>query len=311
MRIKPKFLSAARVLGVAALALVVQAWLAPSAAQAARFQPVAGVTTFEAEFTVDGRARRVLYVRPIANPSGLAPAIVVLHYAGGDSEEMANLIEIGQLVRDTGVWAILPNSRGRNWSFDPVRDRNGPDDVGLITKVIDNAVSAYPIDARRVYLTGFSSGGFMTQRYVCEHPERIAAAAYVSSTLLDSLRRVCTPSLPMPIIGMHGTRDPKVAYKKKVGLSSAPETALFFANLNRCLTPPVRSNLPNIANDRTTVQLDAYNSCASASPVRFYTITDGGHTWPGNDYQLGFAGRTTQDIDATRVIWDFVRNYAR
>lgn len=311
MRIKPKFPSALRTLVIAALALCAQALFLSTGAMAARFQPVAGVTTFEANFAIDGRLRRVLYVRPVANPSGLAPAIVVLHYAGGDSEEMANLIKVGQLVRDTGVWAILPNSRGRNWSFDPVRDRRGPDDVGLITKVIDNAVGAYPIDPRRVYLTGFSSGGFMTQRYVCEHPERIAAAAYVSSTLLDSLRKVCMPSLPTPIIGMHGTRDTKVAYRKKTGLSSAPDTALFFAGLNRCLTPPIRSNLPNPVNDGTTVQLDRYDSCASEKPVHFYTIDGGGHTWPGNDSQLGFTGRTSKDIDATRVIWSFVSGYTR
>lgn len=311
MRLKSMFLPALRTLAIAALALFAQSVLLPADVQAGRFQPVSGVTTFEGEFTISGQRRRVLYVRPVASPVGLAPAIVVLHYAGGDPEEMANLIEIGQLVRDTGVWAVLPESRGRNWAFDPVADRNGPDDVGLITRVIDNLVAAYPIDARRVYMTGFSSGGFMTQRYVCERSERIAAAAYVSSTLLDSLRKVCKPSLPTPIVGMHGNRDPKVSYTKKSGLSSAPDTALFFANLNRCLTPPLRSKLPNIANDSTTVLLDSYDRCAAPQPVRFYTIDGGGHTWPGNHYQLGFAGRTTQDIDATRVIWEFVRNYAR
>ncbi|WP_293393756.1 PHB depolymerase family esterase, partial [Nevskia sp.] len=202
-------LPALRTLAIALLALFAQSVFLPADVQAGRFQPVSGVTTFEGEFTISGQRRRVLYVRPVANPAGLAPAIVVLHYAGGDSEEMANLIEIGQLVRDTGVWAILPNSRGRNWAFDPVADRNGPDDVGLITRVIDNLVAAYPIDARRIYLTGFSSGGFMTQRYVCERSERVAAAAYVSSTLLDSLRKVCKPSLPTPMLGMHGNRDPK------------------------------------------------------------------------------------------------------
>ena len=237
--------------------------------------------------------------------------MLVLHYAGGNPEEMANLTAIGELVRDTGIWAILPDALGRTWSFDPVRDRNKADDVGLITAVIDGSVAAYPIDARRVWMSGFSAGGFMTMRYICERPNRIAAAAYVSSTLLNTLRDNCAPSLPTPVIAMHGTGDTRVDYKKRIGLSSAPDSALFFANLNRCLTPPVHSLLPDIADDRTTVELDRYDSCASNDPVRFYTINRGGHTWPGNDYQLGLTGRTTQDIDATRVIYDFVRNYTR
>lgn len=295
------------------LLLLAQLFVALPAA-AGRFLPVDGVTSFESYYlTPDGRARRVLYVRPVANPASgtLAPMIVVLHFAGGDSEEMANLIEIGQLVRSTGIWAVLPNSVGRSWSFDPVRDADGPDDVGLITQVIDYAVSQYPIDARRIYMTGFSAGGFMTQRYVCEHSERIAAAAYVSATLLNTLRDVCQPRLPTPMIGMHGTADTRVSYESRVGLASAPDTALFFANINRCLTPPASSSLANIANDGTTVRLDSYASCATAKPVRFYTVEGGGHTWPGNEYQFLLLGRTTQDIEATQVIWDFVRNYSR
>ncbi len=310
MRIHAKSVSALRLFGIVVLMLLAQTW-SPPAAAASRFIAVPGVTTFETSFVADGRARRVLYVRPVATPVGLAPAIVVLHYAGGDPEQMANLVEIGQLVRDTGVWAILPDAQGRSWAYDTVKDRNGPDDVGLITRIIDDASSSYPIDARRIYMMGFSSGGFMTQRYVCERPERIAAAAYVAATLLDSLRKVCNTSQPTPVLGIHGTRDSKVSYTAARGAASAPATALFFAGINRCLTAPVRSKLPDIANDGTTVQLDSYDSCASQLPVRFYTVNEGGHTWPGNHYQIGLIGRTSQDINATRVIWDFVRDYTR
>lgn len=283
----------------------------PAQAQLSRLIPVDGVTSFETQVQFDGRQNRVLYIRPVANPVGRVPAMVVLHYAGGDPEEMANLIAISQLVRDTGIWAVIPDALGRTWSFDPVRDRGKADDVGLITTIIDGTVAAYPIDSRRVWMFGFSAGGFMTMRYVCERPNRIAAAAYVSSTLLNTLRDNCAPSLPTPVLAMNGTADTRVNYNQRIGLSSAPDSALFFANLNRCLTPPVHTLLPDVANDRTTVELDSYNSCASNDPVRFYTINRGGHTWPGNDYQIGLIGRTTQDIDGTRVIYDFVRNFSR
>lgn len=300
---------------LAGVVLALFAWLlvAPAAHAQGGLTQVPGVSSFEQRFPMaSGRSRRVLYLRPVAEATGLAPVMVVLHYGGGSPEAMANLTRIGELVRDTGVWAILPESGGRAWNHDPRRDRDRKDDdVELITRVIDNAVGSLPVDVRRVYMTGFSSGGFMAQRYACERPERIAALAYVSATLLDSLAARCRLNAALPTLGMHGTADSRVSYDDRVGLASAPDTARFYARRNGCLGAPRRTRLPDIANDGTTVELDSWDSCSSAQPVRFYTINRGGHTWPGNDLQVGLRGRVSQDIDATRVIWNFARDQMR
>ena len=105
-------------------------------AQAAHFLiPVPGVVKEAVTVRHDNRNRRVVFLRRVQPLAGnaLVPAIIALHYAGGDPESMANLTAISKLVRDTGIWAILPEARGRSWSTDPVRDANGPDDVGLLT----------------------------------------------------------------------------------------------------------------------------------------------------------------------------------
>jgi poly(3-hydroxybutyrate) depolymerase len=40
--------------------------------------------------------------------------------------------------------------------------------------------------------------------------------------------------------------------------------------------------------------------------VVFYTATGGGHTWPGGKPMAEFiVGKTTPDIDATRLMWGF------
>jgi len=295
------------------MALFALLLVAPSASAQSGLTPVAGVVSFEQRFAVgNGGIRRVLYLRPAAAPLGRAPAMVVLHYGGGSPEAMATLVRLSELVRDTGVWAILPEASGRAWNHDPSRDRDrSDDDVALITRIIDNAVGSFPVDSRRVYISGFSSGGFMAQRYVCERPERIAAMAYVSATLLDSLAARCMLTTATPTLGIHGTADTRVEYGDRVGLASAPATARYYARRNGCLGEPQRSRLPDRVNDGTTVDLDSWDSCSSARPVRFYTINHGGHTWPGNDLQVGLRGRVSKDIDATAVIWNFLRDYTR
>jgi polyhydroxybutyrate depolymerase len=40
--------------------------------------------------------------------------------------------------------------------------------------------------------------------------------------------------------------------------------------------------------------------------VVFYTVTGGGHTWPGGKpMTAAIVGKTTADVDATRLMWDF------
>lgn len=271
---------------------------------------VAGVSSFEQTFvTRRGNTRRVLYLRPTVSPAGPVPVIVALQYGGGSPEGMANTAQLRELVRDTGVWVVLPDASGRAWNHDPQRDDDV--DVDLLNRVIDNAVGSLPIDPRRVYLIGFSSGGYMAQRYACDHPERIAAMGYVAATLVNALAERCTSTTAVPVIGMHGTADLRVGYYGRIGQQSAPDTARFHARRNGCLGAPVRSRLPDVAFDATTVDVDRWEVCASGRPMHFYTVNRGGHVWPGTPVPGLLLGPTTRDIDATRVIWSFMRDFRR
>ena len=53
-----------------------------------------------------------------------------------------------------------------------------------------------------------------------------------------------------------------------------------------------------------------FENCAEDAEVIFYTIQGGGHSWPGGGYLPEFlVGTTTQDIDATGVMWDFFEKH--
>jgi len=49
-----------------------------------------------------------------------------------------------------------------------------------------------------------------------------------------------------------------------------------------------------------------YAGCSQGAEVVFYTIEDGGHTWPGgNPLPERITGKTSQEIDATQLMWEF------
>ena len=50
------------------------------------------------------------------------------------------------------------------------------------------------------------------------------------------------------------------------------------------------------------------NGCPSASPIVFYIIDGGGHTWPGTAGVMDDKrfGPTNLDLNASEKIWEFV-----
>ncbi|WP_257210738.1 hypothetical protein [Actinomyces ruminis] len=39
--------------------------------------------------------------------------------------------------------------------------------------------------------------------------------------------------------------------------------------------------------------------------MELYTVEAGGHTWPGTSVDLSALGTTTQEINASQLMWDF------
>ncbi len=295
------------------LMLVALAGLSSFAAQA-YIVPTQGVTYFRTTTVYQGYSRSTLYFKPTTTSSSKAPLMVMLHYNGGNGEAMAYLTEVQELVRDYGIWVALPDVADGNWHDDP-SDTSSIDDVGFLTQLIDDSVARYPVDAKRVSMTGFSDGAMMTLRYACDRPQKIAAAAAVSGVMLKTLVSVCgSPALATPMALINGTADTIVKYtpsKYAIALS-APDSAKHWARINGCPSAPKTTQLPNLSTtDGTTVKLDAWLGCATGNAVEFYTVTNGGHTWPGSPYNLSYQGKTTFDIDGTRTVWEFVKRFTR
>jgi polyhydroxybutyrate depolymerase len=291
---------------VAALAL-----FAAMPAAALSFLPFENVTAHYTTITHGGITRTVGYLRP-AQYRANAPAIIALHFNLGVAPSMANLTEIGELVRDTGAWVILPQAHDHTWSHDPT-DSDPTDDAAYLATVIDQFVQTFRLDARRIYMAGYSQGGNMTVRFACEYPGKIAAGASVAATMRKSLQQTCAPAMPTPMAFFNGTDDEQVPYNGglfSVALS-APAAAQYWADVNQCGSSKTRSNLPAEIDDGTSAYVDRYDQCPAGRAVELYTITKGGHTWPGVLDFVPAAGLTTQNLSANKTIWEFFRRFSR
>ncbi|MDB5969402.1 MAG: hypothetical protein JWQ90_1852 [Hydrocarboniphaga sp.] len=272
-------------------------------------EPTEGTVAIADAVEHQGVARPLLIIEPAVASAEKAPLIVLLHFSGGDAEIMANLARAGRLAAEHGAWIVLPEGSHRRWSDDPAISPSS-DDVDFLAAVIAHMSSAYPIDPRRVYMAGMSNGGFMTERFACERPELIAAAAVDAATLRISQDHACAPSRAVPMLHFAGTQDLLVPYSHPITMLPAQATFQRWSDIHGC-DPASRqdSALAPSVDDGTSIQLSENWDCSSGGAVRLFTIVGGGHAWPGSAGTLSI-GRTTQNLDATEAMWAFFSQFS-
>ena len=78
------------------------------------------------------------------------------------------------------------------------------DDDGYLMAVLAEVVHSQPVDSRRVFFAGFSSGSGMVQLLASRHPDSIAAIAAVATPLMEPPARL---SRPVAVLYIHGDDD--------------------------------------------------------------------------------------------------------
>jgi len=271
--------------------------------------------------------------RPAAGGSPL-PLVIVLHGGGGTGEGMIKLTGGGfdRLADRDRFLAVYPDGVGKNWndgrSPEETRYRTHTeniDDVGFISALIDSLVRKQNADPHSVYVTGISNGGMMSYRLACEIPEKIAAAAPVAGSIPRNLFGRCSPSRPVSILAINNIDDRLMPWDggsvtgpfgvNKLGaVLSVSEVIGFWVDEDACSPTPVVTDEPDRdPEDGTRVRREEYGGGTDGTEVILYAVEGGGHTWPGGSQYLPawIIGRTSRDIDATTLIWDFFKGHIR
>lgn len=268
-----------------------------------------------------------VHLPPAYNPAARVPLVVFLHGGGGSAASAQgftqfNLISNQEkfLVAYPQAFAALPTG-GFAWADGrgTAADLMGIDDAGFINDLLDKLTQDYGIDTSRIYLCGFSNGGFMTQRIACERNEKIAALGLLGSTMDVFVADTCQPGRSIPALIITGTADPFVPYGGGAmqgnvpNIISSADFFYFWVDNNHCSIPLDSLNFPDTdTSDHSTVTRFAYTGCDCDAQVWHFRVNNGGHTWPGVELpnlEL-IAGETNEDIQAAFQLWLFFRQFS-
>lgn len=147
------------------------------------------------------------------------------------------------------------------------------------------------------YAAGMSAGGDMTTALQCVTDGPFLAYAPVTYRYFHADE--CASARPRPMISFHGTDDRVVPLEGLDAPWFDPHVGVImqsWAEVNGCDV--------DVVEEQFTDNVRRFHWANCAAETEWYLIEGGGHVWPASSDREGL-GHTTQEIDASEVIWSF------
>jgi len=227
------------------------------------------------------------------------PVLLAFHGNPGTGEGFESYTGLTPYAMDAGFITVYPDGIQGTWGIEAVL---------LVHDLILHLADSLSVDKDRVYVTGFSAGGSITQLIACALPDEVAAAAVVGATIEKEISDACLSSRLIPIMLVHGTDDPVFPWDGAIFGNvirfSMEATLNRWKVLNQCQGDPVVDTLPDLVDDGTRVWSESWTDCGGSAEILFYGVENGRHTWPSGTSSFP-PGYMTREISGQEIV-DFL-----
>lgn len=224
------------------------------------------------------------------------PLVVDLHGFTSNKNQQRILSGFQQRSDAEGFLVAYPQGLFNSWNAGTCcgqAQAQSIDDLGFLRAMVAAIAAEANVDPRRVYVTGLSNGGAMTQRLACEAADLFAAAAPMAFPIPFVPLSTCQPSRPIAVLMFMGLTDQLVNY------ASAAPSFQYWRNVDGCAGGPP---------DETVVTGDSfcetYTQCSDGVESGLCSILS---TFPPP-----FEGHVlyvNNDLNLSVVAWDFLSRF--
>ncbi len=215
------------------------------------------------------QGRQSLWLLPPRVDDVRRPLVIVMHGDGGDARGFHQQFSYEEA---SGEWAVLvyPDGVHRGWDTDSTQHNK---DIAFVDALIDSAIAEHNVDPTQIFLTGYSSGGFLAQLYACQRSSRVRAIAthesgapYNQAEKWPNGSPKCPDQAPVAMMAAHGREDFSVSFR------SGEYSTKYWAGVNGC----------DVTRAEPTGYAQCYAYAGCEKPAVFCDIPGLGH-WIWNE----------------------------
>ncbi len=155
------------------------------------------------------------------------PLLIYFHGSGANlefTESTDPLISMDAIIENYGIPKLIEDGQwDNNLPFVVLAPHIGslqsPSLKDRVDAFLEYAIHTYDIDINRVYLTGWSSGGYISSAHAVEFPDKIAAIAPIASGLsieIEDLPEHFCNIEQVPVWLFHGTGDQVTPFVRSI-----------------------------------------------------------------------------------------------
>lgn len=262
------------------------------------------------------------------------PLVVMLHGCDQSATQFADGTRMNHWAQKLGYAVLYPQqSRSahphRCWKWYDRATQQGGGEVGLIVGMIGKVMGSYPIDRKRVYISGLSAGAGMANIVALHHPELFAAIGLHSGPLFGAghstlgalgvmkhgaSHRVdsaieeilhARPGFPaLPTMLIQGEDDDVVRPINQIQLMRQAQL------INRLVPADVQFATASKAATRQSNPYSIHDTRHGRSTIlRVARIERLKHAWSGGDERLSY--NNAAGPDASKLLLDFFSRHQR
>lgn len=205
--------------------------------------------------------RDVIVYKPAGDLNGIA---LFLHGAPGTPQKVSRIFNARALADAEGLLSVSPQGKNALWGWESINDGDNDSntDVDFIVSLITQLRAENNIVNDKVYIFGYSAGGFMGYKLACQIPEQITAIVSLAGQFRGDFEQ-CPTSTPITLHHFHSPQDSEVPMNgRTIGeIKSVSDTLAHWLLINGCSEEFTTTEHPKLIEESAGTTTKTWQGC--------------------------------------------------
>jgi len=250
--------------------------------------------------THDGLARNFLVDVPASYDGSTAvPLVLNFHGLGSNAQQQRGISRILPVAEREGFIVAHPNGVSNRWNAGTCCGGT-LDEIGFVRAVVASIAAEANIDPRRIYATGLSNGGAMSQWLACNAADLFAATSPMAFPISVEALPDCRPVRSIPVMMVMGLTDVLVDYEDGA-FGDAVESFEYWRDIDGCA-----GTVPDVKDTSNQGYCESYTQCANGTEAKLCSIVAGPTGGSGVDGHILYLN---DDYELAEEAWAFLSRF--